>query len=302
MSRGDRPSDRAGDDDLGEGALLLLPAGDDRRRELLDQRFAHGVLRAMHTADAAHREARVRAILESLPGAAVRPRASLLAAAVLFAALAAALWWAWRDAPPRADAMVQRAVADVSRPVDRRWAVEVRFCRRGRVVARREYELTIRSPRRFLLEGSTLLGPLRAGSDGDTVWAQPRLAWLRWSKPWPPGRRLGALLAEGQLDVDDVDLPALLDQLDRRAGSLSVQRLVATDPGAEPIVRIEARGVRRGHGVVRLRTVALEVGEASGAVQRIELVQPRGPGREKRVVFVARGAAALPDAAYRRPW
>jgi len=285
------------DDETLSDDPLDLPVDGQRRRELLDQRFVHGLLRAQHTSDATHREARVDTVLDHLDGDTARPKFWLAAAIVLVSAVAA-VWFSWPEAPPRAEAMVQRALEGLSKPVSRRYGVEVTVRRPGRTVEDRQYTLTTRGRRRFLLEGPSLLGPVESGCDGEQVWARPSLGWLRWSKPWQPGSPLGTFLSQGRLDTDDVDFTALLARMERRAESMSVER-VAGD--SEPTVRISARNIALKRGR-RFSSVVLDVGERSGELLRLELTRTSESGTERRLLFVYEGTSELSEEAYRRPW
>lgn len=285
------------DDETLSDDPLELPFDDRRRRDLLDQRFVHGLLRAQHTADATHREARVDTVLDQLDGDAAPPRV-WLAAAIVLVSVAAAVWFSWPEAPPRAEAMVQRALEGLSKQVNRRYGVEVTVRRHGRTVEDRKYTLTTRGRRRFLLEGPSLLGPVETGCDGEQVWARPSLAWLRWSKPWQPGSQLGMFLTQGRLDTDDVDLTALLGRMERRAESMSVERLAGE---SEPTVRVSARNIALKRGR-RFSSVVLDVGERSGELLRLEITRTSESGTERRLVFDYEGISELSEAAYRRPW
>jgi len=290
----DRPLE---DDETLSDDLVDLPTDPRRRAELLDQRFVHGLLRANHTADAAHRESRVAAVLDRLDERAATAKFWLTAAIVLVSVFGG-VWFSWPAAPPRAEAMVQRALEGLNKPVNRRYGVEVTLRRHGRVVEEREYTLTTRGPRRFLLEGPSLLGPVETGCDGEEVWARPSLSWLRWSKPWQPGRPLGTFSSPGQLDTDDVDLSALLGRIGRRSQSMTVDRI---ELDGESAVRITARDVTMKRGR-RFSSVVMEVGEASGEMLRLEITRMSGGKTQRRIVFEYRGVAEVSEDVYRRPW
>ncbi|MGB3966319.1 MAG: hypothetical protein WBO45_06280, partial [Planctomycetota bacterium] len=96
------------DDTLADGpAPAEVPAA--AKAWLADQRFVHGLLRAMHSQDVAAREGRIAAILARTDTAAAEPRhrwLTVLVAACVLACLG--VFWALPASLPTADAAVQR--------------------------------------------------------------------------------------------------------------------------------------------------------------------------------------------------
>src|SRR5688572_8268625 len=91
------PEDRfaASDETLADAGADLQPAPDAARPWLAQQRFVHGMLRALHTADAGAREARVQAVMAALHRRSLQRRVAAAAAALL--AAASVLWLLWPD-------------------------------------------------------------------------------------------------------------------------------------------------------------------------------------------------------------
>ncbi len=99
-----------------------------RRRStwLAEQRFVHGLLRALHTADPAARERGSPASSNastSTNGRATARRHWLLVAAAALLLAVFGIWWSLPASLPTAEAAVQRAAEQLARDVDRRFRV-----------------------------------------------------------------------------------------------------------------------------------------------------------------------------------
>jgi len=291
---------------------VVTEAPHEAKAWLGGQRFVHGLLRSLHTADASAREARVRSILEAVERERAGPvvlRWQWFAAAALLAlsALLAFQLWGGEAALPKAEAMVGRAAERLAQPMDRRYALSIEESGRGRGarVRRHDYTITMR-PGRFLLEGDGLLGTIRAGSDGEELWFEPGVSWgKRVAVPIEEASRLdeslGDVIAQGVLDLD-----TFVERLPGRA-ELRTSGRIRGDGDAPDLVRVDILrlGARRAEWRVREAFLLMEeeTGEVTQAVLR--LVRPWVPGRPRRHVAIEltfEETIDLGEDAYRRPW
>lgn len=304
------------DDTLADGpSPASVP--DQARVWLGDQRFMHGLLRALHTADAAGREGRIAQLLERIDSesagaergapAVGAPRrafaywASVSLAAMLFAA--AMLWWSLPASLPTADAAVSRAVAELSRDLNRRFHLEMLGTdRTGKVMMRNEFALVTQPGNRFRIDGKLAFGnlqfgELRIGCDGSELWVLPANGLFRKAVPLSERERLmkgfGDVLDLGYLDVHEL-VEKLPNDFDLRV----VGRETGTD--GRSLLRIEA--TRRAGAKGKLKSAWLLCDEASGMVTRIEAEVDMGAGfgRKFTLQYLGEESPGLVD--YKRPW
>lgn len=283
------------------------PAGDapaEAKDWLADQRTMHGLLRALHSPDAAAREGRVAAILARIDAEA-RPAAGRRWLAVAAAALLLATLGFWAVLPaslPTAAAAVERAVVELSRDVVRRFRVEVvRNGADGRERARHEFELAASPGGRFRLDGrlgfgAVQLGEFTVGSDGAEVWALGGNGTFKMASPLADKERLQQRFGD-VIDLGYLDVHALV----RRLPEDCELRVVGREDGAagRPQLRIEAT---RRHGDARapLRSAWLLCDEGTGMVTRIEIDGGAAGGRRLSLDYLGEQPAGL--AAFGRPW
>lgn len=292
------------DDTLADGPVIE-PSG-AAKRWLAEQRFVHGLLRGLHTADAAAREGRVLAILDRIERErrGVLPRrywAAVASAALLFAALT--IWWSLPQQLPTADAAVLRAVVELSREVDRRFHIEIEIGDdSGKPAFRQEFAMVARPGSKFRLEGkfalgTMQLGELRIGCDGQELWALPANGMFRRAVPLVEHEQLlqgfGSVLDLGYLDVHEfvAKLPADLDLQ-------VIQRETVAGGRSEVVLTGQPRAGARSP----VRGLRLRVDEETGMVTRIEAESDgkRGLRRIVRIAYLGNELPGLVD--YRRPW
>ncbi|MFN7589354.1 MAG: hypothetical protein ACK501_24135 [Planctomycetota bacterium] len=298
------------DDTLADGpAPVEVPA--DARPWLADQRFVHGLLRAMHSPDVAAREGRVAAILAAIDRERViqGPRRHWLAVAAAALLLACfGVWMALPTATPTAVAAVERAAAELGRDVVRRYSLEIRSDGdNGRPPVQHDFELFTRPGSRFLLRGKFGLGAMQfgevqLGGDGQETWFTAGNGMIRNAVPMAERERLlqqfGQALDVGYLDVHDM--------VKRLPGDCELQVVGReTDADGRAVLRIEARGRRAARA--RVQQAWLLCDEETGMVKRLEIegdrrVQgPRGMG-QGRMTLEYRGEVPNDEIDFRRPW
>lgn len=273
------------------------------REWLLQQRFVHGLLRAMNT-DAGAREERVRAILGSLEARSGRSGRPVPVVWLLVAAALLMLVLGWLFVPgfqrlPEAHAAVARALEHLGAPVDRRFRLS--FAAEGGTAPwpamRSEFTLTTRPGMRFLLEGELPFGHLRAGCDGTTFWHH-----------LPFGRPVAIPVAEAERflaamgDVFDLGYLDIRSMVQRLPEDFRLQVVGRGQPvaGLGPQLRIEAtRLPDRLHG--RVASAFLLCDEDTGMITRMEVRTEPPSGRGRSVVFEYVGEVELADGAYRVP-
>lgn len=298
------------DDTLADGpAPIEVPV--EAKPWLADQRFVHGLLRAMHSPDVAAREGRVAAILAAIDRerVLVGPRRHWLAvaaAALLLACLG--VWVALPSAEPTAVAAVERAAAELGRDVVRRYSLEIRNDGdNARSAALHEFELFTRPGSRFLLRGkfgfgAVQFGEVRLGGDGKETWFTAGNGMIRNAVPMAERERLlqqfGQALDVGYLDVHDM--------VKRLPGDCELQVVGReTDADGRSVLRIEARGRRAARA--RVQQAWLLCDEETGMVKRLEIegerrVQgARGMGHG-RMTLEYRGEVPNDEIDFRRPW
>lgn len=298
------PEERFGacDDSLVEDAP---PPPAPARPWLAKQRFVHGMLRALNTADADAREARVQAVLAQLsPTVRLWPRVlgprvlgqRVLAAAAALAvcALGYALWPSL--VMPRAEAMVARAIASLDQPVDRAFELHIEVERNGRASERR-VDVVMRPGRLFLANLEGPFGQMRVGCDGERVWMKAKEGPFRFDVPYTEARRLSERLGD-VLDLGYLDL----DQLLRRLPQDTALRSVGRQDGC---VRVEATGtVKLRH--LELRAIHMLVDDRTGMLRAIEAVATSPENTRSnvgaRLHYRHVGDRELTADAYRRPW
>jgi hypothetical protein len=295
---------RVCDDTLADGPVPE-PVG-VAKRWLAEQRFVHGLLRGMNTADAAAREGRVAAILQRIDqerrGALPRRHWAVVAtAALLLAALAT--WWSLPQRLPTADAAVLRAVAELSRAIDRRFHIEIEVGDGGgKPPFRQEFAMVARPGSKFRLDGKLAigtfqLGELRIGCDGQELWVLPANGMFRRAVPLADHEQLlqgfGSVLDLGYLDVHDfvAKLPADFDLevLGREMGSTGRSEVV--------LAGLPRQGARS-----PLRSLRLQADEDTGMVTRIEAESDGGRGVRRIVRIAYQGTESPSLVDYRRPW
>lgn len=294
---------RALDDTLADGpAPADVPP--EAARWLAEQRAMHGLLRALHTADAAARESRVERIMAGVDAAEVAGNrrhwgivgvaAALLAGFVIFFALP--------DQLPTAEAAVDRIVAELGRDVDRRYRVMTRVVARGELQANHNFVLVTRPGSRFRIDGRFTFGgerrvPLRIGSDGNEVWILPGNGKLRQVLPLREQGRLRQKL-DGVLDLVDVDVHSLLSRLPKQ---FRVEVVGRERKNGVDLVRLEARRQIGARGS-RLRSMWLLYDERTGLVRHFGLRTGgnRGVLRVLRFDYLGEEPSGLVD--YDRPW
>lgn len=302
---------RAADDTLsdgGEAADPTVPPGS--APWLAGQRSVHGLLRALYSADATAREARVQSLLERIDAeraAATAPadrragRVQFLVAAVLL--LAVGLFAVLPERLPTAAAAVQRAVAQLARDVDQRYRLEMQGeGPAGSDRLRHEFELVTRPGMRLrvagkLALGTFTLGEFELGCDGTEFWIRGANGLLRRSAPVARRGELAPGIADF-LDVGYLDVHALVRQLPEDFEVAVVGS--EAGPAGERLLHLQAERQRSGRQPL-LRKADLWCDEATGMVVRIEIEAAHPGGARQTLRFVHLGEAEQ-AVDYRRPW
>jgi hypothetical protein len=279
------------DETLADQTVEGLPP-EAARRWLLEQRFVHGLLRAMNT-DAGTREARVDAILD---GIAVRRRVPALlsmAAALLLLAVGWVVFGRGQELP-KAEACVSRAIEHLQKPLDRRFHGSVR----GKLPFRDHFDftLTARSGMRFLIDGDLA----KIGCDGTTLWLLPALP--PGMKPFhvPLAQRETLLARLGDvLDLGYLDVEALLQRLSKTF-ELKVEGREAGANGLGTQVRMLATPLPGQQGE-RIESMSILFDEADGMVTRLEIHARPHAGALVTTVLEYVGTVELPADAYQVP-
>lgn len=285
------------DDTLADGpAPAAVP--DDARDWLADQRLMHGLLRALHTADAQAREARIAAIrarIDAHQAAGAQRWWVVAAAALVLASLG--FWLVLPARLPTAEAAMQRAVAELARDVDRRFHVDLRATTFTGKELRFELALVTRPGARFRIDGKFPFGALQLGSDGSEMWVLSANGVFRRHGPLADRERLlqgfGEVLDVGYLDVDELvrRLPADFDL-----------EVVGREPAASgPQLRIRATR-RSADGQALLHEAWLLCDEASGMITHLEVDSDLGRGARRHLVLRYLGEEPPGLVDYRRPW
>ncbi|MCR9244755.1 MAG: hypothetical protein NXI31_06970 [bacterium] len=318
---------RAFDDTLAEGpAPAEVPV--EAHRWLAEQRFMHGMLRALHTADPVAREHRVERVLDGLDAAQAagsrRHWGVVAVAAMLLATLA--LWFALPDRLPTAEAAVGRIVAEMEREVDRRYRVAIRTSRQGEKLGNHVFSLVTRPGSRFQIDGrfsfrGQKVASLRIGSDGEEVWVLPANRRLRQAVPLRERGKLRETL-DDVLDLVELDVHELINKLPEQFEVQVVGR--EKDRNGRELLRIEAKRRRGSRGpramggrgpagrgsagrgtaarAFGLRGMWLLCDEETGRVHHLGIRSgaPRGPQRTVRLDYLGEEPSGLVD--YTKPW
>lgn len=297
------------DDTLADGSSPA-EVPDAAKPWLGEQRYMHGLLRALHTADAQARESRVARIFAAIDGdPQVLPTRGRWLAVAMAAALLACLgiWFSLPAKLPTAEAAVQRAVAELARDVDRRYVCHVDVGEEGRT-AQHTFTLVARSGMRFRIDGrlgfgGTPIAEFRIGCDGEEMWLVSANGFFRRSAPIAERERLMTGLGE-VLDLGYLDLHDLVRKLPESFDLRVVGREV--DGTGRALLRIAAKpgaaAPTSGHPLARLASAELWCDEATGMIVRIvaEGAARRGPVRRLQVDYQGEEPPGLVD--YRRPW
>jgi len=302
---GQPPSWRDYDDTLADGpAATAVPP--EVQRWLAEQRTVHGLLRALHTADAAAREARITALLERIDaqraaGAPARHWRLVALAGLLLAA--AAIWFALPARLPTADAAVSRAVAELARDVNRRFGIVMTTGdRSGKEVMRHEVALVTRPGLRFRVDGKFAfagmqVGEMRLGCDGTELWVTHLNGLWRHAVPVAERERLlqgfGDVLDLGYLDVHE---------LVRRLPEDFDLRVVGREAGAGGGTALRIAATVRAGARPKLREAWLLCDEETGMVTHIEVRADSMLGYERRLLMDYLGEEPPGLVDYRRPW
>lgn len=292
------------DDTLADGpAPMAVPP--EAKPWLAEQRFVHGLLRALHSPDVAAREGRIAAILGAIDRERLRsPRRhwfAVAAAALLMACTV--VWLSLPEQVPTAVAAVERAVAELSRDVVREYRLEIRNDgEAGRPPAQHDFELLTRPGGRFLLQGrlgfgQMQFGELRIGADGTEVWVTGGSGMLRHAVPMQERERLMQQFGNA-LDVGYFDLHDLVKRMPADCELQVVGSEVGSDGRSR--LRIEARGRANERGRVHRATLLCD--EASGMIERLEIEGDRRRAGLGRMVLQYLGERATDGVDFRRPW
>lgn len=292
------------DDTLADGPSPIdVPP--EARPWLAEQRVMHGLLRALHTADASSREGRIAAVMGRVgvedSSAKHRHWFLVVAAALVLACLG--VWWALPARLPTAEAAMGRVITEMARDVDRRFHVELSFAGPGaKEPMQSRFSVVARPGARFRLEGRFSFGgmdfgEIRIGCDGQELWLLPANGAFRRAVPLAERERLLQGLGDA-LDLGYVDVHALVAKLPADFDL----RVVAREAGADGRESLRIDATRRAAVRGRHRTLSLWCDEASGMVTRIEIDtdEPRGATRRLRFAYVGEEPAGSVD--YSRPW
>ncbi|MCA8977960.1 MAG: hypothetical protein KDC98_24760, partial [Planctomycetes bacterium] len=270
---------------------------------LAQQRFVHGLLRALHTPDAAAREGRIECLLRRIDAereAAIGRRRHRLLVAIAAAALVASILWLSLPARlPTAEAAVLQMVEVLERDVDRRFKVEVQVVAAdGSEKVRHELLLVTRPGMRFLVDGRLSFGGLalagiRVGCDGAELWLQPANGAFHHAVPLAERERLidklGHVLDLGYVDVHDL-VRRLPDDLELR--------VVGRERGADDRELLRVAGTSHDG----LLSAWLLYEEGTGMVRHIEVERAIAFGRRRIIVLDYLGEEPPGLVDYARPW
>ena len=293
------------DDTLADGpAPAEVPA--EAREWLAQQRTMHGLLRALHTADAASREGRVATILERIERDDLRQtRRRWSIVGVAAAALACfGVLWSLPESLPTAEAAMARTATELARDTDRQFQLDViGHDRDGLETVHHRFNLVTRPGMQFCIDGEFKfkgfrVGEARVGCDGQQIWVLPANGRNRRSGPLSDRQRLlrglGDVLDDGYLDMQQL-VRKLPDDFDVRVAGRE------TDANGRSLLRITASRERI-NPVVKLRQVEMLVDEQSGMVIRLEGMVEFFGGAMRQVVLDYVGEVAPGSVDYRRPW
>lgn len=292
-------------------------------RDLAGQLFVHGVLIAAHPRRTVFNDDAVASIMAAV---AAPPRRKnrhgwvhVAAAALLLCAFA---WpFLFVENLPEARASVLRGAQLLGEDVDRRFAVEaIAVSEHGVGQNHQQFQLTARPGKRFLVEGSLELGPIRFaamrfGCDGRQVWFHSfgeqgsfgEKGSLGEKGDLPEVRRAGPLdeapsLLRGignVLDLGLLDVHSFVRELSDQFELETKARV--TDSGGQRLLHVVAKGgpVRTGF---RLHQADLWCCERTGCIVRLEVRADDGFGRVQQLNFVDQGPMPVDASIYERPW
>jgi hypothetical protein len=292
------------DTSLDERSGLLPARGEANADWIADQRFVHGLLRAMHSADAQAREARVASILGRI---AQKPRHNwrhVAAAALLLSALTVPLVLA--DELPEARAAVLRGAALLADGGDRRFRVETTGLDPQRAdTVQQSFELVARPGMHFVITGALTMGPIhfadmRFGCDGQQFWFHSSGGSEAVRRSGPLDEAPALLRGIGNvLDLGLLDVHRMVQQLPHDFALRAEGRTV--DAEQRQLVHVEATGGPRRPGF-RLHRADLWCDEATGMIVKLEVEADDGLGRAQRLSFQDLGTVSVSPTIYERPW
>jgi hypothetical protein len=284
---------RGFDDTLADGPSPAdVPA--EAKSWIAEQRLMHGLLRALHTADAAAREGRIVTLLERIDREArLAPRRQW--ARILVAALVLACIGVWSVLPPSlptAHAAVERAVKELARDVNRRFRIEILG------VANSGFEglLVTRPGNHFRVDGKIAfldrMFEVRLGCDGEKLWWDDTTGMFgRGEVPFAERERAKVPLIGNALDLGYLDVHNLLQRLTAEYAP----KVVGREQDAKGS-RLRLEADRRGASSRGPRSLRLQCDEETGMVTRIEIDVQRG---SVRFEYLGEQPAQID---YRRPW
>lgn len=280
-------------------------------RDLAGQLFVHGVLLAAHPRRSAADADTIASIMSVVSAPPRIPRRHGWVRVAAAALLLCAFSWPFLfvENLPEARASVLRGAQLLGEDVDRRFAVEaVAVSEHGVGQNRQQFQLTARPGKRFLVEGSLELGPIRFaamrfGCDGKQVWFHSfgdtgELAEVRraGSLDEAPSllRGIGNVLDLGLLDVHSF-VSKLPDQF-----TLETKARV-TDTSGQKLLHVVATGGPSRQGF-HLHRADLWCCEKTGCIVRLEVRADDGLGRIQQLNFVDQGPMPVDASIYDRPW
>jgi len=281
------------DDTLADGPSPV-DVPEEAKSWIAEQRLMHGLLRALHTADAPAREGRIATLLERIDQESrLAPRRQwvrVLAAALVLACVG--VWFALPPSLPTAHAAVERAVRELARDVNRRFRIEVlgvgQKGAEGVVVTRpgNHFRLDVK------FAWMQRMIEVRVGCDGEELWFKDTIGMFRGAFPFAERERQRLPLLGGALDLGYLDVHNLLRKLTADFDVKVTSR--EKDANGESRLRLEAR--RRGASG-QPRVLRLQCDEETGMVTRMEIDSNDG---RLCLVYLGEEPADLVD--YRRPW
>ncbi|HLQ37952.1 MAG TPA: hypothetical protein VK348_09130 [Planctomycetota bacterium] len=279
------------------------------RQWLAEQWLLHGLLRALHGADAEAREQRVRAITERLGPQANRPPRwqVLLAAAALLLVMFVAMTKFGAGGPPSAEAAVVRAGDLLEQAVDRAFELTI-FEERPNAERRRlgSFELTTRPGMKFHLQGGLQMGPMRIGPleigcDGQEIWVVPVARNVpAMSRPLTRAKQVLANFS-GILDVGYLDVQGLVRELPQ-GFELSVTGRERGSDGHQ-LLHVSATRLpeQPASKFGKVDVVSLVCDESTGMVRQLEVHGRGSTGRSHAIVIDYLGPAELDTERYQKP-
>ena len=278
----------------------------EARPWLAEQRTMHGLLRALNTADATAREARIESVLARIDAqsAGLHRRHWWLVAAAAMLLATIGIWLGSPPSLPTAEAAVARAADQLSRNVDRQFRVKLSTA--GRLRPEKvfhEFDMTVQPGMRFLIDGRFAFAGHkvmegRIGSDGETIWIETADGRTRRSGRLADREQLLAGLGD-ILDIGYLDLHELIEKM---PGEFDM-RLVGHSEGADGSRQLHIKARRRpGSGIFRLRSAELIVDELTGMVTHMDAQMRLPVGGMRHVLIDYVGQPAQGAVSYARPW